>query len=1283
MRSILVLLILVMIGLNGKGQSVTALPDSVLSQCCLEVTLLNGNVTTVDWVFIQYITRDGTGTKLFVEYAPNFGGIQWETQIRIQDDFDDVLERSKFIILPFTVGSTDYGIHRNWIANIEENTTTGGTWIYGRFGTPTKRKFSAVEDYETLKNLLLACRPRAIVVAENGLYTEGDTVRMGGFLIEPTTITTEGYNWMMKDTLSKTEFGIDYLTAETGDTTVYWGRRSGSVRQMMQMGNRYWYNTMKDTVGGLFSDLTHSWNSGNPFLKYLIFNPLDPNSGTVQLQIQKDNSFLIMSNETTNPYYTPGWIVTNNSVQIGVNESGSGDPGNGVLMGAFGDGTSNEYLFMVTKNVDNNIATNGQFLQLIDDTNGKVEFATIDLSAYLPIADTAAMLSKYIERGDTALMLTNYVTFGNLSGYPTGTGTADRLARWTATNTLAAGNLSDNGTKLESLLPHQLALYTTATLPTGVKRYMLWDDTKVGPAWYNGTRWAYGLESTFNRGTDTRIPFFDANGQVTDNGGITYTSSTQTLNLNGSAGGSMAIFTPNTAADGILTVNTRGQFISRRRTDEADFAAFAVINTSGDLAARLVLGLNTGTPSLAFGSGSAVRDVFVQRPIASQALVFNFTSSNIERFRFTNTAAGFFTSSPTQELDVNGDAYIRDSTRLTTTPAHTSITGLLTRDATGWVGSAALRGSLTYTTAGLRAADSLKYWSNVLFVSPNGDNATAIKNKMTSPWLTLQAACDAATSGDLIYVMAGTYSTPTNLWKDGLRWHFENVVIGGTITTEYASSNCVFKATSSGTVHVTGNLRADQLIRIDTAGVVFNAQGYRLGQVYLGGGAIGAKVNIRTIETPSALYVSANNADPLTDNVVNIYADKWVEIGSGTGHYPLMFVNNTGSTPKKNSYTIEVKTADVSSWGDLYPLRGIIQGRTVNHRFDSCTTTLKIGKGKFNHTSEWGMLGYYPYQAGTGNSLIVECDDCEFRGNTRLGARLNIQGNDLMKIKGKYTTYSKTYPLLTFEVGHASTGQRLIFDGDFIGIDTSLFNFNVAGNFELTGSFRNYESDDKIIDQTVANGSYKPILRDAYFRSPATTPIQSSTATTWYTAGAWDYATITEDADITFTRENEYGATTGGSGAANSILDSLGNGSILIDANTNDLEFEGLGTFRVTETGGNEIEVNGTEVSILGKMKAKQEGYYTITSTSSPQTLSNDYSDNLINQGGTQASFTFQFPASPADGQILTLTYNNAISALTLDGNGNTIVGSAVTTAVAGSQRKFKFYTGIGWIKIY
>lgn len=95
------------------------------------------------------------------------------------------------------------------------------------------------------------------------------------------------------------------------------------------------------------------------------------------------------------------------------------------------------------------------------------------------------------------------------------------------------------------------------------------------------------------------------------------------------------------------------------------------------------------------------------------------------------------------------------------------------------------------------------------------------------------------------------------------------------------------------------------------------------------------------------------------------------------------------------------------------------------------------------------------------------------------------------------------------------------------------------------------------------------------------------------------------------------------------------------------------------------------------------EEYNIVTSTSSPVTLSSIQSDNLIDQGGTQATFTLNLPASPLNGQICTITYNNAITTLTIDGNGNTIVGSAVVTGVPGSQRKFKFYTGIGWMKIY
>jgi hypothetical protein len=120
----------------------------------------------------------------------------------------------------------------------------------------------------------------------------------------------------------------------------------------------------------------------------------------------------------------------------------------------------------------------------------------------------------------------------------------------------------------------------------------------------------------------------------------------------------------------------------------------------------------------------------------------------------------------------------------------------------------------------------------------------------------------------------------------------------------------------------------------------------------------------------------------------------------------------------------------------------------------------------------------------------------------------------------------------------------------------------------------------------------------------------------------------------------------------------------------------------LSKTQSNYIAGFATDGTVLD-IPINTELYNTITSTTSPQTLSSTRADNLINQGGTQATFTLNLPASPVDGQVCMITYNNAITALTIDGNGNTIVGSAVTTAVAGSQRKFKFYSGIGWIKQY
>lgn len=422
--------------------------------------------------------------------------------------------------------------------------------------------------------------------------------------------------------------------------------------------------------------------------------------------------------------------------------------------------------------------------------------------------------------------------------------------------------------------------------------------------------------------------------------------------------------------------------------------------------------------------------------------------------------------------------------------------------------------------------DNVLQYENVLFVSKYGNNSTAEKNKSTRPWLTLESAVAAATSGDLIYVMKGNYSVFSNLWKNGVNWHFEDCAVGSSsVGSEYANaSSCLFLATSSGTVRVTGNLRTSRLIRIDTAGVVFDGQGYELGQVYLGGGAIGARVNINTVETKSALYVAANNADPLTNNVVFYKAQR--QTTSFNFMYPIAYFNNTSSRPKLNNFQIEVGSVEVgaTNWGDVYNTRGWLQTRGVSAAFDSTNINVKVGQGKFAFGATWGLLAFLPYQPTTGNTIKFHCDNCDFFNSSMLSANeFKGQTTDLFVITGKYTTYSKTHPLFVARNEfQAVTKQRTIFDGQFIATDTTLFILPVSHNYEFSGYYRTDEADDRIIVADWANGTTKPTLRNVIFDSPATTPIQSSVATTWYTAGAYSTNAITKDPDITFVQLPAY-----------------------------------------------------------------------------------------------------------------------------------------------------------------
>lgn len=105
---------------------------------------------------------------------------------------------------------------------------------------------------------------------------------------------------------------------------------------------------------------------------------------------------------------------------------------------------------------------------------------------------------------------------GGGGGTVTGTGTTNRIAKWSSSTALTDAGLSDDGSDVTALLPLILRSYTTAGLPTGSTGKMLYNSTIGGIGWHNGTRWAYGVEGTFSRGTSGYFPRFDTNGQIAD-----------------------------------------------------------------------------------------------------------------------------------------------------------------------------------------------------------------------------------------------------------------------------------------------------------------------------------------------------------------------------------------------------------------------------------------------------------------------------------------------------------------------------------------------------------------------------------------------------------------------------------------------------------------------------------------------------------------------------------------------------------------------------------------------
>ncbi|MCC7514536.1 MAG: hypothetical protein IT212_07570 [Bacteroidia bacterium] len=87
---------------------------------------------------------------------------------------------------------------------------------------------------------------------------------------------------------------------------------------------------------------------------------------------------------------------------------------------------------------------------------------------------------------------------------------------------------------------------------------------------------------------------------------------------------------------------------------------------------------------------------------------------------------------------------------------------------------------------------------NTLYVSKSAVAAYSIKGRFDRPFLTIAAAQTAASSGDTILIMPGTY-TDTGLGKDGVNYHFMSGAILSFASDAFIGNDISYKITGDGT----------------------------------------------------------------------------------------------------------------------------------------------------------------------------------------------------------------------------------------------------------------------------------------------------------------------------------------------------------------------------------------------------------------------------------------------------------------------------------------------------
>lgn len=754
-----------------------------------------------------------------------------------------------------------------------------------------------------------------------------------------------------------------------------------------------------------------------------------------------------------------------------------------------------------------------------------------------------------------------------------GTGTADRSARWSGTNTLVAGNITDNGTKLEALKPWQFNSSSLVGLPTGVSRYIMDISDYDWFARYSSTAGAWISPAQTNTAggkfTAGRFSRADANGRLQD-GLLSESSNVVSIVSNNLFQFGKWV---NTGARPTLGEAQVGYNQAKKAFEYSDGSTVYNLGfwvpSSSDIYFLQNVGIGTSTMtaklnlSATGGTNSLLRILSTSASSVATTDWYNSSSDLMQAYvAGSSFSSGAFTAR-SAGVSYSGTGGYNIITYGSGAPIRFVTGGVATTNERLNISSV---GTITQlnTTTGLFLA------SGTTGQTPS-EAGGLIRFNLDSTLYQIYSSGVRSYVATRAYVRS-VFSGVTWL-KTELQAGRDVDITGGTSTDFRLRSNT---RTQFDGIFKVG---ADSIMRVKGAGLVKNPGSSIFSSAFFGGGALELRQQVSSFQPIFTMELDSNrNRSFITfrkynGNSVNILAASDGVSETGALVIQAQIRNDTSSTC---GISFDMSKIDA--------FNSVSQPMNADFvRFNAYTTTHKTGQ-QANGNWYWGA---------DKNTVISPSGDSIFH-------------NGKLRLQGLGTGTATTI------LGKTSTNE-------IIPVSISSFGNGIYGGSGTLSDNTTVDADGHSLD------------------------VENLTELNFYSEG--------------------------------------GNGSLGFTDEVFRVESDTM--VNLSTTSGGEIEIK-EGVRMVGKVQAKQEAYYEITSTSSPQTFSSDISDNYVNQGSTQASFTFLFPATPADGQILMITWGNAISVVTLDGNGNTITGTAVTTAVAGTRRMFKYYDSSGeWVKIY